>query len=587
MHSLLFNPKPQEFESLTSYICRVAEENLVSSHELWRFFLNTNAKYPQSDISSFLDNFPFTSIDLRKFENFLQFSIGTLDSLTFLPVYSKLGVKCIPKSKVLSGLLDKKRRFCPLCLSEKRSYKIYWQVREINCCDVHGIKLLGECWACHREIPMIPNQGLNGFCPFCQSSLVGANCIPYLFDHHEARILKDWMYLLNSNVQGIRALEGLTIQQSIAIQILYVLAKSPVFLEEEKRSIVPTILQTARNSKVQLTYLHLDTILSILRKANVLIDSFANITVPTQFIAHILNEKIRLVDRYACLSPWCKGHSKSGTLERTSTSTKVRIDGSKYNYYMYCTECGLEFCLRVNEHNLTERGYFIDFAFKIVRPLLAEEPTLKQLACKLASSEDKIRRAIIFLAANKIIENRNLPVTIPQRHNSEITKRIIDEIGKGTPAKKIREKLNLGYNEFLCYWLLSKVRVCYLRSIIPTGSRSSNIERKQSLDYAIGSLKEAGISITIKRVSDFLNICPETLRLWGLLPQINEAKKEQLLYKKTLEKKILMDRAVSIIEDFSSKDSNITVEDIYKVLGYGRTGVCQVSCRLTPKLYIS
>lgn len=116
--NLLVRPKAIIGECLSGYIQRVAEANCVEFHELWRLFLPGGAHYSQSSISSSIDLYPYTLFSIASFELMLSIVEGTLESLTFLPIYYKMGVSKnkIMHSRILSGLVEKHRKYCPECL---------------------------------------------------------------------------------------------------------------------------------------------------------------------------------------------------------------------------------------------------------------------------------------------------------------------------------------------------------------------------------------------------------------------------------------------------------------------------------------
>jgi len=77
---------------------------------------------------------------------------------------------------------------------------------------------------------------------------------------------------------------------------------------------------------------------------------------------------------------------------------------------MYCECCGTKYCRDSSHASLLERGYFINFAWERVNPLLCIDTSLSSLSEKLNSPEDKVKRAIIFLATNKLIDSNMSPI---------------------------------------------------------------------------------------------------------------------------------------------------------------------------------
>jgi hypothetical protein len=120
-----------------------------------------------------MDIYPECFIKLDQLSSMLDIDKNPLGSLTFMPIYQKLGIdkSAIPHSRVLSTVIEKYRKFCPKCIAENPYYKLLWQVQEINFCIIHNIRLQPSCSKCGKRIPIMPSISDIGFCPYCWAEL--------------------------------------------------------------------------------------------------------------------------------------------------------------------------------------------------------------------------------------------------------------------------------------------------------------------------------------------------------------------------------------------------------------------------------
>jgi hypothetical protein len=171
---LLFRPRPIENESLSSYIQRIAVANITSPNSIFKLFLQENKKlYPKISYSCLLDIYPASTLNVKLFENMLKIERNEFKKMSFLPVFRNFSIeeskmpRSRPRSRLLSGMIEIHRKYCPKCLSEHNYYKLIWQVKEKAYCKIHGIKFEDKCWSCKKRIPMIPAAGIIGICPYC------------------------------------------------------------------------------------------------------------------------------------------------------------------------------------------------------------------------------------------------------------------------------------------------------------------------------------------------------------------------------------------------------------------------------------
>ena len=574
MNHFLLRPRPFYDECLTSYICRVALENCATPHQLWRLLLHPGAHYPQSSMSAALDIYPNNNFDLKKFESMLLLEENQLDSAIFYSVFKKFGIEKdnLARSRILSGLINDTRKYCPLCLFENNYYKLIWQVKEITLCEKHEVKLLDECWNCNYKVPSLPNVEHLGICPRCSVNLSNFPVRKRKISKDNIRILEDWNYLLSPNKDTIQSLKNFSNEQSLAIKILHLVNNyKNVKSSADIVNTIKSIQQLAKNSKTTETYIHLNTILQILRKLDVSVKDFISLRTSYDFANSIINNKVSLVNQYSCIAPWCESFLKPGSLKRTATSVKKKNDDITYSYYMFCDRCATEYCLDHKTKELIERGYFINLAWEKIKDLLAQRLSMKELSKILKITEDKIKRCIIFLATNKLIDTHFIPLSIPYNHNPEMIESFESLIEHGKGFKEIMKFIKLSYNVSLYYWYLPQIRIKYLTRKQPRPNKVSNnqflIDR---FNIALKHFTNSGQIITVKNICSHMNICPETLRLKGLLSKLKETKMIQKEAVKKAFKKHLIEKAEDIIQQSLNSGTIISSEALYNNLGTRR-----------------
>lgn len=546
--------------------------NYVDTHDLWRL-LKSNNHYPQSSDSVPIDIYPESLIDLDKFGVLLGMGKESLEKLTFMPVFKKLGINenFIANSRILSNVVGRYRKYCPECLKVNRMYKLIWQVNEINFCPIHKIKLINYCTNCNKKIPILPSKSEIGICPYCHSFLYNCERQNYIASSLDLRIIDDWRYILDYNEKGISYIGSCSNEQNIALRLLYIIYNSKIALDPKEQTTLSSIKQIARNTKTNQTFVHLSSIFHFTRKCNVKLKDFFGLDMPNDFIENIFAKKHKLIESYSCIAPWCSHYRTPGSLVKTSTSIKTLKSGNKQKYYMYCSDCGTEYSIDTNG-NIVERGNLINFAWKQVRNVLIRKCSIKELKNQLKTTEDKLKRAIIFLAANHLIALNFIPYNIPSEHDHDKELEIKNYISQGITSKQIKKNLKMNYNEFLFYWLYSDIKKAFIsyKSRRPDRCipKDQHIKKFKS---CIDSFISNNETITVKSVCKELKICPETLRNWGLLDEVKKSKKIQNNIKALDFKENIIKRTDEILSLLPQNHLEITSENIYKLLGIRRT----------------
>ncbi len=582
---LLFRPQLLEGESLSSYIHRVSKANFVSAHELWRLLSRKGVHYPQSSKSSAIDVCPINLIDMKKLGQMLLSDTQVLESLTFIPLFEKMSIsrEIMPSTRCLSGLISEHRRFCPECLKKKNLYKLIWQVKELSFCPEHNVKLECKCPNCSTLIPTLPSNSDLGMCPNCNFELNKCYSKHYIPNDFDYRVFTDWSFLLDILKPPIVDINGLSAQQNLALRILLACKNSD--LSENEIITLKGNYQVARETKSTQTFIHLKNILYFARKNNMSLEDFFTCQIPNDFIDNIFMRPVLLKNNYHCIAPWCKNYLKAGNLKRTTTSVKHLSSGQTLGYYMYCPCCGIEYAIDNTTKELKERGYFISLAWDKIKNSLDSGLSLDKLATLFSTTEDKIKRCIIFLSANSLINRQNLQIELPKEHDVGIDEKIIELINLGWGSKKIRASLDLSHNSFLYYWFLPQIRIAYINRHILRPDKTKNENNLCSeLDHAIKYLVEKNSLITVKSICSILNTCPETLRNWGLLDKIQKAKTVQSGIIRKNQSNLYIDSSKKYILQQNLSGIHVYSDQLYLHLGKKRTVIVRTMPEVTRKI---
>jgi len=251
---------------------------------------------------------------------------------------------------------------------------------------------------------------------------------------------------------------------------------------------------------------------------------------------------------------------------------------------------------------MIERRYFIDLAWNKVRTSLYKKYSLKELAVEFDTSIDKIRCSIIFLTSNNLISDEELPLNLPKQHDYEIVEKIKTMINQGMLMKNIKSELCLTYNELLFYWLKSDIMINYIeRNSSKSDScillsqnhlevsdhdpiNDKNINKSELIFQAIGFLNNNNSTITIKSISNYLGVCPETLRNWGVLHLIKQAKQNRRSKEDNNNRINLVLSAEKIVNDMLLNNEQVLSDEVYKKLGRKRNSIVRTYPEVTEQI---
>jgi DNA-binding XRE family transcriptional regulator len=167
---LPLHPRPENLESLTSYLMRLAELNGISSIDGISALCFS---HQDRRITREIADFPPASFG--ELSRAAAWSEDILRQTTFFHLAAKFGRSTFPQpvSRFLSGCVSQYLRYCPSCFVEQRVryYLIIWRFLSVTCCCKHKCRLLEACGHCGELIPLFIAPFALGSCPKCRQDL--------------------------------------------------------------------------------------------------------------------------------------------------------------------------------------------------------------------------------------------------------------------------------------------------------------------------------------------------------------------------------------------------------------------------------
>jgi hypothetical protein len=164
--SLPLHPLPRQFESLSSYVLRLAESNRVQSVRVLSALLGVSAA-----ILTHLADYPLLNFGM------VPTRTGAMQkdllATTFYHLGKKFGrsTRPSPLARFLRGSLCPYLRYCPACLSESGRYCLTWRFLALRGCATHHCRLLDQCGHCNASLPIFGLPLRVGICPSCRGNL--------------------------------------------------------------------------------------------------------------------------------------------------------------------------------------------------------------------------------------------------------------------------------------------------------------------------------------------------------------------------------------------------------------------------------
>ncbi|MFY3790351.1 TniQ family protein [Ureibacillus sp. MALMAid1270] len=575
-------PKLKAGESLLGYLIRVADENKISILELWQLINNPNGYKVDRNFSYKFDLFPSDIVHLNKLERLLNIGVVELKRHSFEPIVSLFYPGSAGKRVFGKEIEKRHRRFCSKCLEEEGVYQLSWQVKEIEICEKHLIRINTKCSKCGYHQPYINKNSLNHLqCDNCESKLYGEIDVP-LQDpeliQKQLRIHRDWEFILGDlSAIGIPYLHNpQRIHNKIALLLLYLTTPQNSNLNSKKHphyepSQAKKLFRLARNKIDE--KLSPSIILDTLRNLNIELREIFSQQVPLSFYKLLLKykEKMKIEIHTTCSSPWCKLHGTINGIKDLKTSSKSVYLPKEYLYdkFYVCTNCWVQIGLRKDNKQWEEINISYSLIQKI-KELLIKGIYLKHIALILKIDFYKLRFYLGYLARYQSVEVKKL-------ENIKIdVETLIKHFTILKPYWRNNEKLAratrklFGWNAITTYyyfWHPMVQEYIYLQQNQRKLNKTNYQYLVDKVDDTIENLIKDNIEISVKEVAATLNITEATLRYHKINEEIIYRKSTKLSLDKNEEKATIIENIAAFINVKRDNEQQIFAQEIYRSIG--------------------
>ncbi|MGW7162654.1 TniQ family protein [Paenibacillus taichungensis] len=402
---------PKLGESFSSVILRSAALNGCDAMDIWRYTHIRGEDMLRTHLFYRLD-YDFRLIDFDKLKDLLGISSEPLRNLSFFTVCSKFlnnPYQDYDKASLMiqSAIEKHKRKYCPLCFKDEKVFKLIWQVKSINSCEIHGCNLISHCLRCQSPIDYKSDNMR------CKNS----NCSKYLWDvidyedisnlsPNKSENFERWLFLINPNQQLTKDYKNLTMEKSLVLKLLYVAQNQENIYKRKNilgvgETITKSLVSFIRG-KSEIKKANIQLLFDVLDFSSITIEEFANIEVPNSYIYSLLQIKKRRVKLpQSCLSQWCE-NSESSTFIFKDERVEQGRPKIRYPYFYICPNC----FLRYSYHPITERWTEIDNRIELlmtVRKLAEGGMTRLQISRELKIDFYKTSELLGYLAYYQLL----------------------------------------------------------------------------------------------------------------------------------------------------------------------------------------
>lgn len=579
-------PMPKSGESLTGYLIRITHKNFVSLSSLFTLVHNGSRRRTDHQIDILTERV----INLEALSGIVGVPLPQLRAMTFQSVVEKY-VDHIDTSQdypaVMRDVTDKiHRRFCPVCLQEDGVLKLIWQVKEVEICDKHHVRLTSKCPVCTVDQPFLSINLAVLRCLSCGSKLTlhGTTKVEDIgLIANQLRVYSDWRYLMNPSLSSlVSKVQDYTKVKSLAITVLYLLQGKPETYNPESipqsrlRKLMQGLVRMVRDDSDP-KRVSVYQLLSILRWLDLEPSDLRRILIPSSYISSMYPSKYSFGP---CLAPWCRFYGTSNGMERIVWKHCFVEDRVRYAYPSVCKGCYMRYGISDNQWNNVPVSFCdgIELAQK-VRKLLNTGASNTLITQKLKIRHPQLSRIAGYLAYHQLLDDSNAKHYTPQslpNNILECVKKIgpfVSEIGQAKAKKLYGWKTT----DFYYYMATSEVQA-YLsmdeESKVPlrrktAGRRVITEEEARKLEAIIEQWKMSDTRITFQGLAKALNCPAIALHVKPYEDMVIAAQTEQQFFLYKREKNELRKRASEFIDSKFRSGEPILAFEVYAYLGRG------------------
>lgn len=577
---LTIRPLPKQGECLTSYLFRITNLNYCGDKDIWRD-ISVGSIYRLKGYQYHRLDYDFTMIDSKKFTALSGLDQSTINKLTFYNLYTKFfddPYSDFERAKVMiQPFLNKKqRKFCPQCLKQNPSFKLIWQVMDIEICDIHNVELRNSCIECGHKVSysmdcLEKQECENSTCNFKLTDRIVPIVDKDYIDTQKERCSR-WGFLMNSDVMLTEAYGKLTMERSLALKLLYIAQnQQPKYKRKDIRGISKNIIKTLVahiRGVTDVKKVNLKLLFQLLDLKGLSIEKFAQINVPESYLNSVFSVK-KSFEAQGCLTPWCPKYMKITSMQLVNEGVRPRKSGVKYSRYFVCKECFMRYSHHPNNDIWQEIDRQIDLV-NCIREKAFSGYNRRNIVRELKMNHYKVSEIYGYLAYHGLI-----PEELCAKYMVEVIPSNLKElfealdIDKNTypETKYMKAKSLYGWSviQYSYFYAQCEVQELFLFKTLTLKKPKKKVNSLQSeAKEKIKELIHSEISISFAQIAASVDCSEQTLRSHGLSEIISSAKEEQKSLRMNEEEKNFRRLFDVYIQE---ERGAIQYRDIYKLFG--------------------
>ena len=561
-NKLPIRPKPINGECLTSFLLRVSAENQVSFYDLWRSVKTDYYKKLEFHIANQIDLAPECVFDLPALSELVGVSINDLKSMTFtfalerFPSSSQKG-NSSRRSPLRLMLEQRKRRFCPVCLGDRKGYKLLWQVKEIKICDIHKTELNHQCPGCSAEQPYIRDEStLNALCHECGIFLGSGTKKDIINDDMviSEQVIRyaDWRFLTLPYEKSTDVFQVNPVQR--AIVALYLAQGKKDIFEREPLSFfrnyeVTSILQRIK-AESNTPIITLSQLFHLIRSVGMEMHQFAKLRVPDTYVKSLYayKDSETITTPGPCLAPWCRCYGTADEMKQVGGSLNTSLY-MRERFYLpsVCMSCYLKYGYRSSNQEWAEMGDFIKLGWEEVLALLNQGVAPTTIAERLNVSTHRINRVAGYMMRHWLVNEHVIERFAPLKFPKELVAKF-REMDRKFGEMSVIAKKEYGWSKLHYFFYRASpdvMRYLYFdwnkQKKAPIKKGTAKREWTKKIREHLKKCAEEEIEISIREVATSLDCSTILLYSYGLHQIINDARirqenrSEKELWKRAME----------------------------------------------------
>lgn len=579
-------PKPKAGESLSGYLMRISEMNSTKFGRVRNYLgIDGHHVYP-------LDILPQRVVRISNLTNLLGINEESILKMTFWSLFNKFYTNIIAENNqfrtvISDEFVKNKRRFCVSCLRESGYYKLLWQVREIDMCNIHFTKLQSKCLSCGTEQPFISSTLGRYLCFRCGNDISEQveskiNDLDYI--NMQLKVIDEWLFLLNENISFNSHLHKYSQEKFLVIVCLYISQmmesifdrkKIYFFTRDDIRNYTKFINDIDGGKSITLYKL-----LSLSRQFSIDLNKLFSLNVPETYITSLktCGSKHENKTLGVCLAPWCNSYKSNKSLILMS-SYKFNRSNKYNNLWCVCEECFNKYGYNEKTKEWENVDGFIDVLWNKILPSLKLGSSLKDILYKHKIDWYYLSNFIGYSVNHKLLNKELLEKYGVEKIPSNITNYFsyLYDL-RGSMRMNARKCFKWNSHEFYYYLNLKEVQKyllfeknLFLKSVSDSQGRKSKFEKKfkELLKYYI----DTDTDITFKNIQADLKCSDGTIYRNGLGNIVRDATEEQIKRRENFKKEYIINKVKEYFIQIDLSGNLLTCSQVYKDMKLSKSGL--------------